>query len=309
MRNGFSRITHRSKGLTVLKTVKRETRVMEIAYLDGKWMPIGNAKVSVFDRGFMFGDGVYEVVPFYNGFPIALGAHLRRLARSLDSISIDFPQVEKMVPDLLEEGIERSAEKNGLIYIQITRGIQFPRDHNYSNQLKPTFLITISKKGDLGCVKPVLSKVILRNDFRWGRADIKTTSLIANVMLRNDARAAGYDDAILLREGKVTEATAANVFVVKKGVIFTPKKSEFLLHGITRDLVIELCQNHELEIIEGEVTRAFLLDADEIWLSSSGNEIRPVAQIGDKFFGESAWNENSIWTKVYQLYVSEFYAH
>ncbi len=280
---------------------------MEIAYLDGKWMPIGDAKVSVFDRGFMFGDGVYEVIPFFNGRAVALEKHLLRLSRSLDSVSLSFPNSQKIISDLITEGLKRFQDKKGLIYVQVTRGIQTPRDHKYQKNSNPTLLITLSKKDDLGCADATPISVTIKNDFRWGRADIKVTSLIANVMLKNQAINQGFDDVILLRDGKVTEATTANVFAIKRNVIFTPEKSNYLLHGITRDLVIDLCLNHKFDVREEPITENFLLVADEVWLTSSGSEIRPVSRIGEKILGENAWNRNSTWAKVYQLYIDKFY--
>lgn len=275
---------------------------MDTIFLNGKWVSEENAVVSVFDRGFMFGDSVYEVFSVNDGKICALGAHLSRLKASLDAVDIDLKQSTEKLGDLLTEAVIKSGKATGLLYLQITRGEQFPRNHTYSLDLHPTVLITFSASKDLGWrdVNPI--KVVTKTDFRWGRGDIKVTSLIANVLLRNSAIREGCDDAILIRGDLVTEATAANVFIVKEGKIITPKKNTFFLHGITRDIVIELSKELDLPAVERDVRKAELFEAEEIWLSSTGKELCPVASIDGFLVGGDRPRESSLWKKFYCAY-------
>ena len=278
---------------------------MDSIFLNGKWVSKEGAVVSVFDRGFMFGDSVYEVLSVSNGKICALKAHLLRLKGSLDAVGIILKDSIQDIGDLLVEAVNRSERRTGLLYLQITRGEQFPRDHTYFSGLDPTVLITFSERRDLSWreVKPL--KVAVKSDFRWGRGDIKVTSLIANVLLRNSAVSDGFDDAILIRDDNVTEATAANVFLVKDGEIATPEKNRFFLHGITRDIVLELCDDLGLFAVERNVKKAELFEAEEIWLSSTGKELCPVYSIDGVKVGGGFSKEESLWKKLYSAYKSK----
>ena len=204
---------------------------MDTIFLNGKWVSKEKAVVSVFDRGFMFGDAVYEVLAVNHGKICAMEAHFVRLEASLKAIDINLGFPINDISDLLTEAVRRSEKLTGLLYLQITRGEQSPRDHNYQLDLRPTILITFSERAETSWqdVKPI--KAVTKLDFRWGRGDIKVTSLLANVLLRNSAIREGCDDAILIRDDIVTEATAANVFLVKEGKVVTPRKNQFFLHG------------------------------------------------------------------------------
>ena len=273
---------------------------MAIAYLNGEWMQPEAAKVSVFDRGFMFGDGIYEVMAVYDGRIFTLDQHLRRLQRSLDAIRIPNPHTDAEWTALLGEAVERAGENPAYLYLQVTRGVSSPRSHVYPADMQPTILVTVMAAPILSRedVKPY--RVLTREDFRWGRGDIKVVSLIANGLLKNEAIAAGFDDAILIRNGEVTEATAANVFIVRNGVVVTPPKSSFLLHGITRDHVAGLVRQAGIPLEERAISADELESADEVWLTSTGHEVWPVGQVNDTQIGNGA--AGVVWQTVDELF-------
>ena len=273
---------------------------MAIAYLNGRWMQPEDARVPVFDRGFMFGDGIYEVMAVYNGQVFMREQHLDRLQRSLDAIRLPAPHQREEWQGLIEEAVVRGNENPAYLYLQVTRGLALPRDHSYPNPASPTVLITVTHAPVLERIRVDPLKVVTLEDFRWGRGDIKVTSLVANGLLRNQAREAGYDDAILIRDGEVTEATAANVFIVSGGVIATPPASNFLLHGITRDHVITLAGEAGLPLEQRAITEAELEGADEVWLTSTGQEVWPVGQVNDQLIGGGS--AGVVWQTVDSLF-------
>ena len=256
---------------------------MAIAFLNGDWMQPEEAKVSVFDRGFMFGDGVYEVMPVYGGRVFTLPEHVERLLRSLKEIRLETPYNDATWAALIQEAVAKSEEVESLVYLQVTRGVASERSHVYSD-VAPTVLIMVTPAA-LRTTTPKPLNVVTKADFRWHRADIKVTSLIANGLLKNEALAEGYDDAVLVRDGIVTEGTASNVFIVSEGVIKTPPKSNHLLHGITRDLVIRLAEEAGMPLSECELVEADVLEADEVWLTSTGLEVSPVSSINGQTVG------------------------
>ena len=280
---------------------KRASR-MDIVFLNGKWLDKDTAVVSVFDRGFMFGDSVYEVMAVYNRRIHEKEAHLSRLERSLLSTKIKSPYSRKKLSSLLEQMIEKSGISNSIIYLQVSRGVQFPRDHKIELGTEPTILITLMEKKFLEWTEIEPLNLITQADFRWSRGDIKVSSLIANVMLRNEAVSKGYDDSILIRNERVIEATSANIFLVKDGAVYTPQKSRFFLHGITRQTVLRLCEEIDLEAVERDIFKDEIFTADEIWLSSTGNILRPVRKVDDHLIGKKYPLEKSHWRKLYQQY-------
>lgn len=258
---------------------------MAIAYLNGDWMAPEEARVSVFDRGFMFGDGIYEVMAVYDGTVFMLEKHLTRLQRSLDAIRLVSPFSPDGWRTLINEAVVHGMENPAYLYLQVTRGVESPRSHVYPQGAPPTVLITVMAAPELARKEVQPYRVVTKSDIRWSRGDIKVTSLVANGLLRNEAVQEGYDDAILLRDGLVTEATAANVFIVKDGTIITPPRSNHLLHGITRDHIIDLVQSAGMPFEERPVTGDELLAADEIWISSTGHEVWPVGEVNGRPIG------------------------
>ncbi len=267
--------------------------------LNGVWQAPEEAKVSIFDRGFMFGDGVYEVIPVYHGKPFTLDRHLARLRGSLDEVKIRHPMTDAEFTSLATEAVERCGESPAVIYIQITRGVAPARSFEYPD-VEPTVLVMAWPAAILRRENVVPQDFVTMDDIRWSMGQIKSVSLIAAGMLKNEAMARGVNDAILLRNGHVTEATSSNVFAVIGGKIVTPPKSNFLLHGITRDLVVELCREAGMELEEREITLDELKSADEIMITSSSQEVWPVGSLDGVPVGNG--EAGVIWQQVDKLF-------
>lgn len=282
-----------------------------IVYLNGEFVAAEDAKISVFDRGFLFADGIYEVIPVFQGQTFGLEGHLARLDQSLNAIGIKpFKTVEQWA-ELFSRLISENGAGNLALYVQITRGVQSTRQHNYPEDLIPSvFAMVQPVTAPLTDVtqSQAINAVVL-NDNRWTRCDIKSTSLLPNILLKQQAQDAGAQEAVLIRDGKVTEAAAANVFVVKDGVIMTPPKSSMILAGITRDLIVKLAHQHHIACEEREISEAMLRNAEEIWISSSTREIVPVAMLDGQKVGDAL--PGPVWThmaRCYQEYKQSFFA-
>lgn len=273
---------------------------MPIAYLNGEWLLAEEAKVSVLDRGFLFGDGVYEVIPVYNGSLFCLERHVRRLKNSLAEIHLGEHLAEIDWAALLTEAVEKSGDSMAALYVQVTRGVDVARSFVYPENPKPTILIMVNPAPQLASREIKAISLVTLEDFRWDRGHIKTISLIAAGMLKNQAIAQGANDAVLVKDGEVTEATSANIFAVIDGVIVTPPKTTSLLHGITRDVVVELAREHGLPIEERSLLPTELASADEVFISSSTMETWPVGQIDGNPVGNG--EPGLIWQKVDDLF-------
>ncbi|GLQ32450.1 aminotransferase class IV [Litoribrevibacter albus] len=282
-----------------------------IVYLDGKWLPSDEAKVSVFDRGFLFGDGVYEVVMVYNRQPFRLEQHLTRLFRSLDQTGIPNPLGMHEWRFIIERLIDQNEGDQQSIYIQVTRGVTAQRSHTYPTGLVPTVFassqsISLQKKDTRR--NPPCSAITLE-DLRWARGDIKSTSLLGSVLLKKMVAESGKDEGILYRDGIVTEGTASNVFIVEKQQIITPCVSDFLLTGITRDFIFELAARYQMVLLEEDISLSRLQEADEIWMSSSTAEIRAITELDGLPVGTG--KIGPVWTrmaKLYQKHKSELFS-
>jgi D-alanine transaminase len=270
---------------------------MTIVYLNGEFIPLEEARISVLDRGFIFGDGVYEVIPVYAGHLFRLQAHLNRLEQSLAKIQLVNPLTRSQWQTHLESLVARNGGGDQSIYLQITRG-PAKRKHNFP----PTVIPTVFMMSDPFTDPPPSPgvKAITLNDIRWLCCDIKAIALLSNVLLRQQAVEAGAVEAILIRDGYVMEGAASSVFVVYQGVALTPPNSNFILPGITRELVLEVMQAAHLPCQESEISLAQLRSADEIWLTSSTNEILPVISLDEVAVGQGQPGE--LWAKTWQLY-------
>ena len=262
----------------------------EVVYLNGNYSPKEETTLSILDRGFLFGDGVYELIPIYNKKIFYIDAHLERLKSSLQQINIAPSLLDALdIIEIINRLIDQNNYDNYFIYIHISRGVDLKRNHIYSEDYKPTILIMGENYVPFG--RDVIingKKAILEDDYRWLKSNIKSTSLLANVLIKNKANENGAYEALLLRDGFLTEGSASNVFMVKDGIIKTPRLSHKLLPGITRKFLVDLISLHQLEYSECDISRHELLDADEIFCSSSTNPVVPITQVNDKIICESA---------------------
>jgi len=254
-------------------------------YLNGRWLPMEEAMVPVLDRGFIFGDGVYEVIPVYSRRPFRLREHLRRLQYSLTAIKLANPHGEAEWTALIEALIARNEGEDQYLYLQVTRG-PAKRDHAFPPVVRPTVFMMSTP---LLPPDPVLKQegvtAITAIDNRWLRCDIKSISLLPNVLLRQLAVEAGAMEAVLLRDGFLTEGAASNIFVVKEGALHAPPKDNLMLAGITYDVVVELAQADGIPVHIRRIAEAELRNADELWLTSSTREVLPITRLDGKVVG------------------------
>lgn len=269
-------------------------------YLNGSFIPIEDARISVLDRGFIFGDGVYEVVPVYSRRPFRLTEHLQRLHDSLEGIRLRNPHSDVEWRGLLERIIASNESDDQYLYLHITRGVA-PRDHAFPEDAMPTVFIMSTPL--LVSPKELLASgvsAITANDNRWLRCDIKATSLLPNVLLRQMAVDAGAVETLLLRDGFLTEGSASNIFVVKDKMLLAPPKSYLMLPGITYDVVLELAVANDIPHEVREISEYEIRTAQELLLTSSTKEIMPITRLDGKLVGSG--KPGTIFTQLYQLY-------
>ena len=257
-----------------------------IACLNGQFLPLEEATVSIEDRGFQFGDGVYEVIRVYGGRPFRLESHLSRLAQSAQVIFLSLPVQTQKLESLIAEGLKKCSYSECKVYIQVTRGVA-PRDHLFPGEPFPTFVITFREMGEFPAdyVQKGVS-VVTRPDLRWGRCSIKSLNLLPNVLAKQEASQAGAFEAILIKDGAVTEGTASNVVLVKNGNLVTPVLNDHLLAGVTRQAIIELAKKDGLVVEERTVKEMELKEADEIFLIGTTIEVVPISQLNGKAVGD-----------------------
>jgi D-alanine transaminase len=253
---------------------------LPICYLNGAYLPLAEARVSPLDRAFLFGDAVYEVFPIYGSRPFRLREHLDRLNRSLAGIRMPAPLSHADWAQLSQELIARNTAREAYLYLQVTRGMEFGRNHAWPEGLKPTVFAYITP---MEPVPPALLEqgvsAVTAVDTRWARRDIKSTSLLANILLKKLSADAGAFETILLENGELTEGSSTTVHVVKDGVIHTPPNGRHILPGTTRDVVTELAARLGLQCESGRISEAELRAADEIWLAFSTRGVLPVTAL------------------------------
>ncbi len=277
-------------------------------FLNGEFLPIREAKVSVLDRGFLFGDGVYEVIPAYGRKLFCFSEHMQRFDESLAAIRLSSPYSHSQLQEIFERLIESSEEENQYLYCQITRGAAENRDHTFPKDVTPSVFAMSSpfktpypedyeKIGGIQC--------ITYPDNRWLRCDIKAICLLANILARQTAVDEGMSESIFIRDGFVTEGAATNLFIVKDGSVITPAKNHLILGGITRNLVVQLLHTHHITVEEKDITVEAFECADEVWLTSSTKEIMPVTRVDKKLVGNGnigpLWTQASRWFKQFIL--------
>jgi len=272
-----------------------------LVYLNGKFILKSEAFISVMDRGFLFGDGVYEVFPVYNGLILGLESHLKRLQKGLDAINIVNPYDKKGWISIINKLISYHRENSKqAIYLQISRGCDDDRKHTHG-KLEPTVYMQSSPfKGQTKDDLLIGSDAITRDDTRWSQCDTKATSLLANIMFAQEAKNHGVEEVILIRDGIVTECSSSNLFLVKDNSVYTHPKGPYILPGITREIAIDCAKYCDIEVKEVTFDKDSLMDADEVWISSSTREIVPINRIDNSLINNGKVGE--IWSLIYDRY-------
>jgi len=274
---------------------------MSEIYLNGDYMPLAEARVPVMDRGFLFGDGVYEVIPVYGGHAFRLEQHMERLDSSLQSIRMENPLHRLAWEEIFERLTAGKQDVDRLIYLQVTRGVDPARNHLFPQGAKPTVFVMAwdAKPRDPALAQQGIAAITL-DDNRWHRCDIKAIALLGNVLLRQQAEDVGAGEAILIRDGLVTEGSSTNPFLVAGGEILTPPKGNQVLPGITRDLLLELARGAGIPCAERSISRDELETAEEIWVSSSSREVQPVTRLDGTPVGEGI--PGALWRRMDALF-------
>ena len=272
----------------------------EIVYLNGDFIPLEDARIPVLDRGFIFGDGVYEVIPAYSHHPFRLAEHLVRLQHSLDSIRIANPLTDAEWTRLVRDLMARNAGADQSVYLQVTRGVA-RRDQAFPKDTKPTVfamsspLATPSREAIENGV-PAITAV----DYRWLKCDVKSISLLGNCLLRQAAADAGATEVVMFRDGQLTEGSSSNVFVVSGGTLLAPPKNHLVLPGITYDVVLELAQANGMPHEVRPIAEAEVKSADELWVTSSTKEVLAVTTLDGKPVGGG--KPGAVFRRMHQLY-------
>ena len=276
-----------------------------IVFLDGQFMPISEAKISPMDRGFLFGDGIYEVVPSYGTKLVGFDLHIRRMQIGLDAVGIELKLSVDDWRDISQNLIEKNGKGNLGLYFHVSRGADIKRFHAYPENIQPTvfaytFTIPSAPNPDKLSVKQY--RVTSTEDLRWKRCQIKSTSLLGNVMHFQQGQEAGVDETILYNQrDELTEASACNVFIVKNKVVMTPPLDNQLLPGITRNMLLDILRKDgTLQVLETVISMSEVHAADEIWLTSSSKEIAPVVELDGQPVGNGIVGD--IWQLAQNLY-------
>ncbi len=274
-----------------------------LVYLNNKYIDLKKAKISVLDRGFLFADGVYEVIPIYNGKPFRCQQHLERLERSLKNISMESLTQEPWL-NIFNKLIKKNKATNGNyhFYIQITRGAATSRAHSFPGNIPPTILVTVNKSTKNLPIE-ILSQgksAISSEDTRWKNCHIKSISLLPNILFSEQAREANSEETILIRDGYAIEGASSNLFIVKNNTLITPPLSSYILGGITRDVVLELATANNIPYQEQQISETELNNADEIWITSSTREIYPITKLNDNLVANG--KPGPTWKQMIKLY-------
>ena len=278
---------------------------MPSVYINGAFLPPERATVPVMDRGYLFADGVYEVIPVYRGKPFHPDRHMARLSRSLAAVNIpepmDRPAWSAVFERLIDEYAREHSGNNLNLYLQVTRGAGATRNHGGGADLQPAVTAFTL---EMTPIPPPESEsgmaAITLEDIRWGRCDIKSIALLPNVLAAQKAQAQGAEEAILIRDGELTEGASSNIFVVRGGRVYTPPTSRAILSGITREVVIELLRSADLPIEEADVPVADLDRADEIWRSNSTREVTPITRLNGSPVGDG--RPGPLWLRIRALF-------
>jgi D-alanine transaminase len=267
-------------------------------YLNGQYLPLNEAKISVLDRGFLFGDGIYEVIPAYRGQLFRFQEHMERLENSLSNIRLINPHSREQWLKILTELLSPSGDQ--YIYLQVTRGVAPKRDHAFPEKTEPTVFAMCSNIVPFEGLNSGV-KAISLDDSRWEMCHVKATTLLANILLRQQAVEQGCAEAVLVnKDGYVTEGAASNIFAVIDGVLITPPKSCEILPGITRDVILEIAQKNNIPYREEVISLESLKSASEIWLTSSTREIIPVVEFDSQKVADG--KPGPVWQNMNRLF-------
>ena len=283
---------------------------MSVAFLNNEFLPLEEAKISPLDRGFLFGDGIYEVVPSYSGKLLGFGAHMDRMNEGLNSIKLSLNWSHEKWKNVCSELCKRNGNGNLGLYLQVSRGADSKRYHAFPENVEPTvfcFAFDIGSSPLPDKIKTKAFSVSTAQDLRWQRCHIKSTALLGNVLHFQQGYENGDDETILYNHRReLTEAAACNVFIVKKRVISTPPLDSQLLPGITRNLLIDILRKHSDFVVEERVVHMDeVFNADEIWITSSTKEIGPVVKIDGSPVGDGSIGD--VWVEVQRLFTGHKY--
>lgn len=279
-----------------------------ICFFSGQFLDISEIKISPFDRGFLFADGVYESIRTYNKKLFRFDDHIERLKRSLTETRIDFKEFASLENIIYELMIKNEVDNEALVYLQITRGSVFPRTHSFPKvKISPTVFISVQELKENRDDQLRGVKVILQEDLRWLRCDIKSTSLLPVVLASQKATEAGAAEAILVRDGMITEGTHTNFFAVKDETVYTAPKSRLILGGITRKVVLEFCEKFKIDYREEFINKDDLKNYNEFFITSTTKGITPVVEIdywkiNDGEVGKITKSLQSVFQKVTEDY-------
>lgn len=258
---------------------------MVIVYANGQWVNENDAVIPVDERGHQFGDGVYEVTRIYEGKPFMMREHVERLVKSAEAIRMDLGMTVEEIESLMMQAVERSGEKNCDVYIQITRGIA-KRGHLFPKDVKPSITMTVRPMEVIAMEERLAGKTaIFHEDERWKNCYIKSLNLLPNILAKQVANDAGAYEAILIRDGYVTEGTSSNIFIVQNGELVTRPLSNYILAGITRMRVEQLAEQLNIPFVEREFTKEDVLEAEEVFMTSTTNEVLPLVEIDGTTIG------------------------
>lgn len=274
----------------------------DLIFINNQYVTEPDAKISVFDRGFLFADGVYEVIPVYSNKALFLIEHLKRLQNSLDHINIKYKVDNTYWSEVANKLISHNGA-NRPIYIQITRGADYTRVHEYHDQLAPTLVAFSLPPITLG--NSLTSRdvnIITLPDNRWKMCHVKSLSLLGNILLRNQAKSLGASEALLVNdEGYIIEGTSSNYFIVQNNKVLTPPLNNEILPGVTRQAVIDICTANKIQVIQKNLQESDLYNADELWITSTTREVVPASKLNGKLIGDG--KPGPVWQIVSNAYL------
>ena len=274
-----------------------------VCHLNGDLVSLADARISPLDRGFLFADSVYEVLAVFDGRPYRFRQHFDRLERSLKEVRIANPHTHEQWLQIVNDLVARNGAQNSYVYVQVTRGMEFGRNHAFPATSTPTVFAIASPLPELTDeIRAHGMKAITVEDFRWARCDIKSTMLLANVLMKQAATEAGANEAIIVSDGQVREGASTSVFIVTQGTVVTPPNSQRILPGTTRDAALELAAKHMPAQVRA-ITVDELLAADEVWIAAATRDVLPITSVDGKRIGSG--KPGPLWHRMLELFAQD----